>query len=277
MDHLVRALAFIEQNVEEELDGARLSRIAGLSRFHFHREFSKAFGFGVRAYVEHLRLRRAAFRLAFRPEQRILDIALASGFGSHEAFGRAFKRFTGQAPSAFRRKPRWEAWTERTRAVNALRWRHLQAAPPSAEVRIVLRPPTRVIGMRHCPEQGSLLETAGRFIAWRKRQRLSPRTTATFNLVSRGGAEFAFCVGTSRTVDLEPDLFIDVLPEGRCAVLRHSGDEASLRAAVQWLCQDWLRETGLAQRQDALVLQRIAFFPDVPEREAVTDIILPLA
>jgi AraC family transcriptional regulator len=223
-----------------------------------------------------VRLRRAAFRLAFRPPDRILDIALDSGFASHEAFGRAFKRVAGQTPSEFRRAPRWDDWTERTRALAELRRRHLQSTPPHAAVRIVQRPPTRVIGLHHRPQHGSVLSSARRFIEWRKRQRLSPRTTPTFNVIRRNPAEFAFCVGTSRRIALEPDMFDGALPEGRCAVLRHVGDEGSLRATAQWLTVDWLSATRHALRDETLVFQRIAFFPDVAEREAITDVILPL-
>jgi AraC family transcriptional regulator len=253
-----------------------LSEIAGLSRFHFHRRFTQAFGIGARAYVEQVRLRRAAFRLAFRPRERILDIALDSGFSSHEAFCRAFKRAIGQTPSEFRRAPRWDEWMERTRPLTELRQRHLRTTASRDEVRIVQRPATRVIGLQHRPEQGSLLSSAARFISWRKRHRLSPRTTPTFNVMrgERGG--FAFCVGTSRRVPLEPDMFVGALPDGRSAVLRHIGDEEGLRATARWLIGDWSSATGHVPRDEILIFQRIAFFPDVPEREAVTDIILPL-
>jgi AraC family transcriptional regulator len=276
VENLIRVLSFVEQNVEDELDGKRLSGIAGLSRFHFHRQFSKAFGVGVRSYIEQVRLRRAAFRLAFRPRDRILEIALDSGFASHEAFGRAFKRVSGQTPSEFRRAPRWDDWTERTRALAEVRRRHLLSTPAHALVRIVQRPATRVIGLHHRPQHGSILSSARRFIEWRKRQRLSPRTTPTFNVMHRDPAGFAFCVGTNRRIALEPDMFVGALPEGRCAVLRHVGDEASLRATAQWLSVDWLSTTRHALRDETLVFQRIAFFPDVAEREAITDVILPL-
>jgi AraC family transcriptional regulator len=109
------------------------------------------------------------------------------------------------------------------------------------------------------------------------RQRLSPRTTPTFNLMYRDRDEFAFCVGTSRRVTLEPDMFVGTLPAGRCAVLRHVGDENTLRATARWLTSDWLSATPQRPRDETLVFQRIEFFPDVAEREAITDVILPLA
>lgn len=276
MADLTRVLAFIEENVEQDLPGARLSELAGLSRFHFQRRFAQEFGVGPRCYVEQVRLRRAAYRLAFRLHERILDIALDSGFSSHEAFGRAFKRAVGQTPSQFRRAPRWDEWMARSQDLAELRRRHLQAPPRAAEVRVVERPETPVIGLRHLAHLGPPLASAQRFIAWRKRHRLSPRTTATFNLVHRDPGELSFCVATRRRVPLEPDMFFGAIAAGRYAVLRHTGDEVSLRAASRWLATDWLATTPHSLRPAPFVLQRLSFFPDVAERAAVTELLLPL-
>lgn len=277
MDGLVRALAFLEAHVDEDLDGARLCAVAGLSRFHFHRAFARAFGVGVRPYLELVRLRRAAFRLAFRPHEPIVAIALDSGFASHEAFGRAFKRVIGQTPSEFRRAPDWDTWTARARPLAQVRLRHLCPGPRPAEVRIAQRPVTRVVGLHHHPEAGPLLAAVRRFIDWRRRERLSPRTSPTFNVVDCARPGLSFCVGTDRPVALEPDMFVGRLPGGRCAVLRHVGNDVALEARARWLVVDWLPAAGHVLRGEALVLQRISLFPDVAERAAVTDVIVPLA
>jgi AraC family transcriptional regulator len=274
---LVRALAFIEDHLEDDLDGATLSAVAGLSRFHFHRAFAQAFGLGVRAYVELVRLQRAAFRLAFQPDEPIVAIALASGFASHEAFGRAWKRLVGQTPSAFRRAPDWRTWTERVRPLAEVRHRHLPPRLGPADVEVVHRPALRVIGLHHCPERGPWLAAAQRFIAWRRRERLSPRTSPTYNVVHRGRPGLSFCVGTDRAVALEPGMFVGRLPGGRCAVLRHRGLDEGLQARARWLILDWLPAAGHVVRSDDVVLQRIALFPEVAARDAVTDLIVPLA
>lgn len=274
MDGLLRALAFIEANVEAPLDGAHLARVARLSRFHFHRAFARTFGLGARGYVEQVRLRRAAYRLAFRPD-RILDIALDSGFSSHEAFGRAFKRAVGQTPAEFRRAPAWNGWAERTRPLAEIRARHQPTTPRTTEVHVVERPPTPIVCLRHRPDDGPLLAAALRFVGFRRAVGLHPATHATFNLIHRDGT-FTFAVATTRAVALEPDMFVEVLPGGRCAVLRHVGDEEALRKAARWLGGDWLEGSGHAARGEALVLHRLAFFPDVAERDAVTDVVLPI-
>jgi AraC-like DNA-binding protein len=61
-------------------DLARLSRVAAFSKYHFQRQFSALFGMGVYKYVQLVRLRRASYQLAFRGDDRIIDIALGSGY-----------------------------------------------------------------------------------------------------------------------------------------------------------------------------------------------------
>lgn len=67
-----------------------------------------------------------------------------------------------------------------------------------------------------------------------------------------------------------------VIEGGRCSVLRHTGTDGGLAAAVRWLYADWLPRSGEVLRDFPLYLQRLKFFPDVPEHAAVTDIFLPL-
>ena len=59
-------------------------------------------------------------------------------------------------------------------------------------------------------------------------------------------------------------------------VLRHVGSEATLGPTIRFLFAEWLPSSGEALRDCPPFLQRVAFFPDVPEHQAVTDIFLPL-
>jgi AraC family transcriptional regulator len=59
-------------------------------------------------------------------------------------------------------------------------------------------------------------------------------------------------------------------------VLRHIGSDDSFGEAARFLYAVWLPESGEEVRDYPLYCQRVAFFPDVPEHEAVTDLFLPL-
>jgi AraC family transcriptional regulator len=76
-----------------------------LSRFHFDRVISQVAGEPPRAFRRRILLERAAYRL-LATTQGILDIAIEAGYGSHEAFTRAFAAAYGAPPATWRRKPK---------------------------------------------------------------------------------------------------------------------------------------------------------------------------
>lgn len=95
-------LDHIDRHLDTPLDLAQLADVAHFSRFHFHRVFAAWMGETLGDYARRRRLETAALRLACRPDETILDIALATGFGSGEAFARAFKIKFGCTPTAWR-------------------------------------------------------------------------------------------------------------------------------------------------------------------------------
>ena len=76
-----------------------------LSRFHFDRVISQVAGEPPRAFRRRILLERAAYRL-LATRRSILDIAVEAGYGSHEAFTRAFAAAYGAPPAAWRKRPR---------------------------------------------------------------------------------------------------------------------------------------------------------------------------
>ncbi len=99
---LNQVLVRVQSRLDEDLSLGSLSRLAGLSRFHFEREFTRDTGETVKQYTQRLRLERAAFRLLLQSAS-ILDVALDCGFRSHETFTRAFRRRFGLSPRDYRR------------------------------------------------------------------------------------------------------------------------------------------------------------------------------
>ena len=174
-------LEHIDAHIDAPLSVDGLAAVAGFSKFHFHRQFSELLGMGVYRYVQLVRLRRATHELAFS-DARILDVALASGFESHEAFARAFKKVVGQAPSEFREHPRWDTWHATYRPVIDLRSRHMSTDRRARTVDIVAFPETRVAVLEHHGDPNLIGNTVRAFIEWRRANRLPPQVSATFNI-----------------------------------------------------------------------------------------------
>jgi AraC-like DNA-binding protein len=80
----------------------QLAEVAGLSKYHFLRQFSQVVGMTPGAYLRTLRLCHAARKLR-TTDMPILEVALSVGFADHPSFSRAFARYMGMTPSEYQR------------------------------------------------------------------------------------------------------------------------------------------------------------------------------
>lgn len=285
-------LSHIDAHPEAPLLLQELSAIAAWSPCHFHRQFSALTGITLARYVLLSRLRRAAQLLLHRRDQAVLEIALASGYDSPEAFARAFRRVLGQSPSAFRAAARRPAWPELEQSLNdaemMMNNRNPAKDPRFDEIHIVDTPDVRVALLLHRGPLRELPASINRFIAWRRDHRLPPSRSATYNLFhddaeTTPSADYrlGLCAGLehfSGPVDANNSQGVveSLIPGGPCAVLRHVGTDHGLSATAHFLYDDWLPHSGRALRDFPLYLRRLSFFPDVPAQTAVSELFLPL-
>jgi AraC family transcriptional regulator len=96
-----RVTEFIQTHIEEEITLNELARNVGLSPSHFCSLFHKASGKTPHQFILHCRIQHAKALLA-KQSNSILDVALASGFRTHQHFSRIFRRHVGIPPSAYR-------------------------------------------------------------------------------------------------------------------------------------------------------------------------------
>jgi len=103
MNLVAKALWYIESHFAEEISLEDIAAKGGVSRFHMSRAFGLATGRSVMRYVRGRRLTEAARTLSLGAPN-ILSIALDAGYGSHEAFTRAFRDQFGVTPEAVRQR-----------------------------------------------------------------------------------------------------------------------------------------------------------------------------
>ena len=97
-------LDVVRQIRHRSTDGATLAGLAaraGWSPFHLHRAFRAMVRETPKQYTLRLRLQQAATRLV-SSDDSVLDVAVGAGFNSHEVFTRAFRRYFGVTPKAYR-------------------------------------------------------------------------------------------------------------------------------------------------------------------------------
>ncbi len=100
-DSIINALEFINNNFRRELSLEEISKKAGMSKYHFLREFKRYTGHTVVKYINILRCEYAK-RLLRSSEMSVGDIAVSCGYENQSYFSKTFKVYTGILPSKFR-------------------------------------------------------------------------------------------------------------------------------------------------------------------------------
>lgn len=92
---------FIGDNYERDVSLAELARVAGMSTFHFAREFKRATGTTPHQYLIKFRVERAKALLK-ESEMPIIEVGFRAGFSHQSHFTRLFRKLTGTTPRSFR-------------------------------------------------------------------------------------------------------------------------------------------------------------------------------
>ncbi|HEY9502930.1 MAG TPA: AraC family transcriptional regulator [Pyrinomonadaceae bacterium] len=92
---------FITDNYARDLRLHELADVAGMSRFHFSREFKRSTGTTPHQYLIRLRVDKAKSLLA-EDDLSLTEVGLRSGFSHQSHFTRLFRRLTGTTPSTYR-------------------------------------------------------------------------------------------------------------------------------------------------------------------------------
>jgi len=100
-DHIVAAMAHIEQSASAELRLSELAATAGLSPFHFLRLFKRETGITPHRFLVQTRIRRAV-QLLRETSRPVTTIAFEVGFGDLSNFINAFRREVGVSPRSYR-------------------------------------------------------------------------------------------------------------------------------------------------------------------------------
>ncbi|MGN9808856.1 helix-turn-helix domain-containing protein [Micromonospora sp. BQ11] len=102
LERLNQVMDHIERHLDQPVDVAELARIAMTSEYHLRRLFSALAGVGLSEYVRRRRLTVAGAEV-LAGERTLLDVAVRHGYGSTEAFARAFQAVHGVGPGEARR------------------------------------------------------------------------------------------------------------------------------------------------------------------------------
>ncbi|HAU50377.1 MAG TPA: hypothetical protein DEG74_05830 [Clostridiales bacterium] len=102
---LIEALEFIEQNLASPIRTESISEHLHCSKSTIEKLFKYVNNISIRDYIIRRRMSRASRELVKNPDRSLLDIGMEYGYGSNEAFTRAFQSVWQVSPSEFRKNP----------------------------------------------------------------------------------------------------------------------------------------------------------------------------
>ena len=143
LERLNQALDYLEACLEREVDMAEVARIAAVSEYHFRRLFSALAGMPLPVYVRRRRMTLAAAEV-LAGELTLLDIAVRYGYGSGEAFARAFRSVHDIGPGEARRAGAGAVLTAQPR----MSFRVVVEGSTTMRYRIVEKESFRVLGRK---------------------------------------------------------------------------------------------------------------------------------
>ncbi|MEO8275126.1 MAG: GyrI-like domain-containing protein [Thermoanaerobaculia bacterium] len=271
-DRMHRVIGHIDRHLDAPLDLETLAGVACFSPFHFHRLFTAWFGETPGDYLRRRRIESGALRLISQPRTRVLDVALAVGFGSAEAFTRAFRQRYGASPSAWRaaevavRDEKSKGGTDKSNSgqvgskggpaasgrieKDGLSTQH---RPETAmNVKLVDRQPVPIAYLRYVGPYGEGVSDfwQNTYYPWALENGLLDRVRYGISLDDPGVTADEKCrydaaaeVAPEQVLSSHPQR--SILPGGRYAALAFHGRGEEIVEAWEGLLRDWLPASGL--------------------------------
>jgi len=277
MDSVQRAIWFVEGHLWEEITLDDVADVAGLSRHHMVRAFGQVTGRSVMRYVRARRLSEAARGLAAGAPD-ILSVALEAGYGSHEAFTRAFRDQFGLTPEQVRAKG-CASTLELVEPITLDDTRILDLAPP----RHVDLGPLLLAGLTEHYFDGVMAGIPNqwqRFGPWIGHVPGQKAGGVTYGVVWNGDDErttdYLTAVEVSDFADLPDELSRLRVPAGRYVVWEHAGHITEIRSVWRTVWGEWAPRSGV-KLADAPFFERYPASFDPVTGEGGFEIWLPVA
>lgn len=281
-------LDFIEKNLETDLTLEQLSQKAHYSAYHFHRVFSLIVGENLNQYISRKRIERIASILLVDQKIVLKDIIYKYGFNSDNSFSRAFKKYYGISPTAFKTEGKKllskigiEAFPfEKYICVidNNKQWLEMNAHIKVKELAAV-----KLAGIMHIGDFSEMGKMYQRVMAWGLENEVlsdtnfkaitiyhdNPRITQDSKL------RFSACVTVDRKIKGEGEIRALKIEKGIYAVGQFEIEAKEIPKAWESLCM-WVMDSGYAFRDSDYFEVYHNDHKTHPEQKFILDICIPL-
>jgi len=244
MDPVQKALWFVESHSREPISLEDISRACNVSTFHITRAFAATTGRSLMRYVRARRLTEAARRLASGADD-ILAVALDSGYGSHEAFTRAFREQFFLTPEQVRAQGNLnnistvEAILVNTKSQTTLTAPRFETLGPMLVAGLVER--------YECQSPAGIPDQWQRFNQYFGNLPQQVENVAygvCYNFDSDSNFDYMCCAEVKDTDGLPREFKSLQIPAHKYVVFTHSDHVAGIRSTLAAIWTEWFPESG---------------------------------
>ncbi len=263
MHSLGKAVWYIESHFAGDVTLDDVAEAAGLSKFHLVRAFGIFAGQSVMRYVRARRLSEAAKRLVAE-NCTILDVALGAGYGSHEAFTRAFGEQFCMSPDQLRKSHS----LDKIELVEPIKMD--EKLTSLSEPRFVDSEALLIVGLKNrynddtSAQMPAQWQAFGPHIGNIENQRGNVAFGVLCNSDDEGNIDYVTGVEVSQFPDTAKELDGIRIPSQTYAVFQHDGHISEIRRTWKTIFGQWLPEADY-KLVDAPQLERYGegFDPEV--------------
>lgn len=252
------ALDYIEENMSEIIRIQDVSKIACYSPFHFQRIFQTVTGFSLQGYIRKRRLTLAAKALC-QSDRSVIEIAQTYGYGSQEAFTRAFDALYGVTPVRYRKVEKPTAGVDKIDflslskniagklkmdkpCIEEMKAKYIQGFEYS----------TSIIDEQYFKDTAGFYDDFGKNAYFSKiKGSLTPAFAHGVSLNFEDDGQFSFVVGeeVSSPDEILEQGFVNVeIPEGRYAQFKINGSVELSQNTWRYIYGVWLPQSGYRRR-----------------------------
>lgn len=302
---------YIEEHIETEMSLAELAGVAQFSPYHFHRIFKAMVGESLYAFIQRIRLERAATKLLGNPGKSITEIAFECGFTGSSTFARSFKYMFGMSASKWRERG-WQGISKngitdsKERKTNSNMgqdfiissqynqgtlqlWRiEMKDNQLQAQVEVRDMPDIPVAYIRHIGPYKGDMELFGRLFGslmkWAGPRGLlqfpGTKVIAIYHddpeITDESKLRTDACITVSADIQPEGEIGRETIPAGRYAVAHFEINVDQYQDAWTAVCGGWLPESGY-QPGEGLCYEVYHNDPkEHPQGKHIVDICIPV-
>lgn len=265
LQSIYKVIYYIEQNYNDDLTLEELSKVAGFSKYHFHRIFKHIAGENLSDYIRRVRLSSATMK--FKTNLNITQIAQTSGYETNASFSKAFKKHFGITPKEFSKNAKKKKGNK-------------MLEPETVEIE-----PIEVLYVRKTGDYLSSADEAWKtMVAFVTEYSLFEKAVARYgishdnpNVIEKHNLRYDACLELSSNITPKGEISKKQIAGGKYAVFVHKGSYEFLGKTFKSI-GDWIVENGVELRDEPSLQKYLNLDPTgIKEEDLRTELYIPIS